>query len=102
MKRREYYNQFEYIDLDAIYGRTAYQIDSFENVNTVIIVNTSTNAFLFVNNAPIRPGFAFVNNLVFFGQEDQIFSSKIIVRKGKVLPGITTFNFTIIKKTFIS
>lgn len=93
---QEYYTIFEHYNLDE-YPSGVVQIDTDE-CNSITIINSSTNAFIFVNDNPIRPGGAFINNLYFRGNEKEEFLGKLIIRKGKDIPSVTTFVIDIIKK----
>lgn len=92
---RNYYNVFEHYNLDEVFGG-AVQIDT-TNCNTITIINSSTNAFIFVNNNPIRPN----QNIIYKGNEDEMYNGKLIIRKGKTIIGVTTFVIDVIRKIFI-
>lgn len=99
INKQEYYCVFDHYDLENVSGGFV-QIDT-DKCNSVTIINQSTNAFIFVNNNPIRPGGAYINNLVFRGNEKEIFLGKIIIRKGKTIPIITSFEVDVIRKLII-
>lgn len=96
---QNYYCQLLTVNLDEIVGGI-YQVDT-TNCNSVTIINNSTNAFIFINNNPIRPGGSFINTLNFRGNKNELYNGKIIIRKGKTIIGVTTFIVAIIKKIYI-
>jgi len=93
---QEYNITFETYDLENFYG--SIQVDT-DDCNTITIINNSTNAFINVNGVPVKPGGGF-NNIVFRGNENEIYNGKLIISEGAIIGFGVTFNVNIIKKIF--
>lgn len=94
---QEYNITFEKYDLENFGG--ALQVDT-DDCNTITIINNSTNAYILVNGVPLAPGVSFINNIVFRGNENEIYNGKLIISEGAILGFGVAFNVNIIKKIF--
>lgn len=94
---QDYSVTFENYDLENFFG--SIQVDT-DDCNTITIINNSTNAFINVNGVPLKPGVGFINNIVFRGNENELYNGKLIISEGAIIGFGVTFRVNIIKKIY--
>lgn len=95
---QQYYTTFENYDLENFGG--SLQVDT-DDCNTITIINNSTNAFILVNGIPIKPSTSYLSIIQFRGNEEEIYSGKLLISEGAIIGFGVTFRINIIKKIYL-